>query len=240
MFIMFYVVVLIFAVLSNPVGAETTYIQPKERGMSHVIITPSAKAEDKEQPVQKEVIATPSNENKAKKKQTPFQLVTFEELKPWSYLYDLKSRNTTRQDFALQKLDNAPSQAPPEALIRASELLHARGQLEKAALYNYVAQLRTRFDFERLPPANEATRHNRTLLSKRVNAKITPWVLADNARAADIFDKVEAWDKTVSYSYLPAYEIGNNRPDEEAWPDLLDVVRARYFEKTDQVLNALK
>ncbi|MGE4313010.1 MAG: hypothetical protein AB7E85_01900 [Pseudobdellovibrionaceae bacterium] len=252
---------LVLPLIGQGANAQTL-LEPKARGMSHVTITSDEAMEDEAAPAAAPIPTTKTQEQPAaspvrkteedkddmadiQSRDVKDYFVPVNKLVAWRYMNDLLSRQTAPVDKALRELEADPSVVPPKALLFAAEAYTRRHQIEKAALYYYLAQLRSRFDLARFPvtssaPYDYGAELNRMSLS--IAQPINEWALADQERSAKLFDDVQALERITPYAYKPTFPIPdvNDRPKSGTWPTLHKDVAKDYFEQIDKVRAALR
>lgn len=241
--------------------AQTLH-EPKAKGMSHVIVIDTPEEQEKQpsalSDTEKPTAPKPSpqetsaqdNEDEGHispslSREVSAYFVPVNDLKGWRYMNDLLSRQSARVDKALRELESDPSIVSPKGLLFAAEAYTKRHQMEKAARYYYLAQLRSRFDLARFPVTPSAPYDYGAELSRlslTIGQPISAWALSDPQRSAKLFDDVQAMERETPYAYKPGFPIPDvkDRPKSGTWPKLHKDVQKEYFEQIDKILGALQ
>lgn len=172
-------------------------------------------------------------------------------------------------DKMVRVVEADPGSVPPQALFFLARGLADHNRMEDAAVYYYVAQLRLSFDVTRWPPRMSPedmkklmADRNKTqdqasktvgadtpkirnphegvvVLASAVGGPITEWMLKEPERAEKVMARVNTWDQSATYAYLPNYALPEPTPFEE-WAKMLPDVRANFFSRMDQFISGLK
>ena len=198
------------------------------------------------------------------------QLIKPEALEQWSHLGEvvlLQTRDSVNRMVKVVEAD--PGAVPPQGLFFLAKGLADQGQMDKAALYYFVGQLRLSFDTTRWPPRMDPadvkrlqadknkTRDQRgqipvpsapryknpheavALLAANIGAPISQWMLEDPSRGEKVLARVKKWDEETPYAYLPGYGVPEAVAYED-WPKLLAQSREGYYKRINQFLTGLK
>lgn len=172
-------------------------------------------------------------------------------------------------DKMVRVVEADPGSVPPQALLFLARGLADQKRMEDAAVYYYLAQLRLSFDVARWPPRMSPEDMKRVLADKNktqdqasktvgsatpqirnphegvvvlasaIGGPITEWMLKEPERADKVMARVNAWDQSATYAYLPNYALPQATPFEE-WPKMLPDIRANFFSRMDQFISGLK
>lgn len=187
-------------------------------------------------------------------------LVELDDLEKWDHLDEAATAHSTSD---LKKLvyiiESDRGAVPPQGLFLAAKALSDNKQMEQAALYYFVGQLRLNFDVTRWPPrinkedAERLAQDNKKTedqsapnrdrspridnphggvnnLSNSIGQPIIAWAIKDPERFSKIINQVREWDASAPYSYDPGYAAGEAVPFEK-WPKILTKVRENYFKR---------
>ncbi len=249
-------------------------LNKKVSGMKKMVITPSPEEiKVQESPISSQADvpkdSTPQSEpeNKYSPLDTKDALIKPEELKSWD---NLSLAATTQNKADAQKLileiESHRGIISPQGLFLSAKALSDEGDMEQAAIYLFVAQLRLEFDKARWPVStpehiknmadNNARKSadqalptatgNKSInphayteqLSSSISPPIFQWVIKDPKRFQTLLDKAREWDMASAYGYKTGYETKDMVPFEQ-WGDLLNKTREEYFSRMSGLQKAL-
>jgi hypothetical protein len=237
-------------------------------GMKHMTVSPQNKEEKKTAP---EPVPETKAEAPARKALTVEQaLVKPADLKNWSHMDEVVVLSKPEDvDKMIRIVEADPGAVPPTGLLFLAKALSDHKRMEEAALYFYVAQLRTAFDAARWPPRADPEEVKRVLaekkkssdqtgqvtgagepryknphnsvvlLSSAISEPISSWLFEDPARADIIMARVKEWDASAPYAYLPGYQLPEPVPFEE-WGKILQPTRDGFFARMNEFISGLK
>lgn len=195
-------------------------------------------------------------------------LVSPEDLEEWNHLSDAASAYTkTNLDKLVYIIESDRGAVPPQGLFLAAKALADQKQMEQAALYFFVGQLRLTFDVTRWPPranaedikrlkqdekkspdqaspnGNAAPRIDNphagiTSIANNISHPILVWAMKDPARLNALMEKVKEWDASAPYAYDTGYPVNDPIPFDK-WEKILPKVREDYFTRMNDLTKAL-
>lgn len=253
-----------FSLLSSTAFAQMKDMNPI-KGMNHMVITPPENAPVKQEEEKKYVPApaqhpaqteTNSPAEESKPLEIKDSLVKPEDLKPWGKLSLAVSQNKRDMATLLYELDHNRGEIPPQGLLLSAQTLARAGDMEHAALYYLVGQLRLEFDMARWPsrpsksylarkesnarksedqalpmadkPDLNNPHQNISTLASNVSVPIFEWLVKDPQRLKRALDQAEIWDLSAPYAYDPGYDLDDPVPFKE-WKKLLPHTRNVFF-----------
>lgn len=163
-------------------------------------------------------------------------------LQIWPYISDLynkKSKNS--RENAMRIISSDLSTVPPIFLYEASKILAQQGDLENAAEYFLIAELRYEFDKKRFSPKRSSKRDPRKLfpfISAHTGRYIRPYLAKNSKRFELILDKVSLIDKNTPYHYHPNYPF-TDKLDYEKMEDAATENRDAFILKYKKYTRAL-
>lgn len=184
-------------------------------------------------------------------------LVKPEQFKPWDKMaLAVTARKKGDIKKLLTELKTHGSVVPPQGLFLASQSLAMAGNMDEAAMFYMVGQVRMEFDMSRWPAQqdiaytslkdyNARKSYDQGLpiasnkkqvnphsyvgeLSTSVGMPILEWIMSDPQRLKTALDKAAEWDAATAYEYEPGYDLPKPIPFAE-WSKKLPKVRAAFF-----------
>lgn len=211
-------------------------------GMRHVVITPGA---EKTAPAPAKAAENPSPALiKADQPSAPLAGEAWvkkpEELHVWPHLgHLLAARSADKIEAVLKEVEKDPGAVPPQAMFYAADAFAKRGDMPKAALYFYLAQMRARFDSLRWPGDAQSGPHRAIgVLALETGKGISPWAMADGQRFANVIEKVADFDAKTPYAYDPGYRMPSTVSYAD-WARILDENRTAYLAESRKIAEAL-
>jgi len=196
-------------------------------------------------------------------------LVKIEDLEKWSNL-DKAATASSDEDIKnlVYTVESDRGAVPPLGLFLTAKALSDKHQMEQAALYFFVGQLRISFDVSRWPPrANEDDIKRITQDSKKTGDQVSPnmgaeprinnphagvfnlsnaigqpiiaWAMKDPDHLATIINQAREWDASAPYAYSPDYDLTEPIPFDK-WERMLIRVRENYFSHMGKMIDAIK
>ena len=197
-------------------------------------------------------------------------LIKPEDLERWSHMNEAAlAYNKTDTDKLVYIIESERGAVSPQGLFLVAKALADQKQMETAALYFFIGQLRLTFDATRWPVrmnADDLKRLNEdakktedqsapnkgiakpridnphagvTALAESISHPILAWAMKDPKRLNSILEKVRIWDESAPYAYDPGYPL--NEPIAfENWEKILPKIRDDYFLRMNNLTKALR
>ncbi len=270
------VFIIVASLIISPMAHAMPDQQTKSIGMHHMVIKPAPVAPAAPtSPTTAPAAPAPTpdtTEQPTSPKYTPLApkeaLVKPEDFKTWSHMDEAASAySKTSVDKLVYLVESERGAVPPQGLFMVAKALSDQKQMDKAALYFFVGQLRLTFDIARFPPrANEddiqrlkedakktedQAAPNRdteprienphagvTAFANSISHPILAWAMKDPKRLETVMTKVREWDASAPYAYDTGYAVNEPIPFEK-WEKLLPKMREDYFTRMHSLITAL-
>lgn len=193
-------------------------------------------------------------------------LIPVDQLKDFDQLnLFMALRNDDQIEKAKKIVTLTPDAVPPIAYYYLAHAIANTNDMEAAAFYYYVAELRNTFDALRFPayrlePKNKNQPTTKTTdqigavpqtsprfvdprgafndMTASLGRPIRAWIVKHPDKFRTVLARVKLWDAATAYRYRPPYDL-SSAVDFKTWPDMLKTARVSFFETQNSIAAQL-